>query len=337
MKCFGIELSEYGLLLKKRINYYPFGLKHKGYNNVINGTENNYKTFQGQEISKELGYNMLEFKYRHYDPATARFVAIDPLAMDYVYNSTYAFQENKLGMGTELEGKELLPHPWMVADAAANPNGVSAHAFGVSNGLANTVTGIWDAVTNPGQTLKGMANMMVLGASNGNPATAMQLDNALGTNSLETGAALSNAIDGAVNDVVSGNGFERGTVIGEVIGAVAGTKGANVATKAVTTSLKANKAVNVFRVFGGDAKASGFSWTPKDPINVANFRDAAGLPSGGASGAMNTAESLIQGTVKNKNIIQKRSALPLDGNKGGLPEYIIDPKNVNVKSTTKMN
>tara|TARA_B110001452_G_C14891903_1_gene311736 strand:+ start:316 stop:474 length:159 start_codon:yes stop_codon:yes gene_type:complete len=52
---------------------------------------------------------------------------------------------------------------------------------------------------------------------------------------------------------------------------------------------------------------------------------------------MNTAESLIQGTVKNKNIIQKRSALPLDGNKGGLPEYIIDPKNVNVKSTTKMN
>jgi hypothetical protein len=141
----------------------------------------------------------------------------------------------------------------------------------------------------------------------------------------------------SAEETVFSDGFERGTVIGEVIGAVAGTKGANVATKAITTSLKANKAVNVFRVFGGDAKASGFSWTPKDPRGVANFRDAAGLPSGGASGAMNTAESLIQGTVKNKNIIQRRSALPLDGNKGGLPEYIIDPKNVNVKSTTKMN
>ena len=45
-------------------NYYPFGLKHKGYNNVVNGIENNHLTFQGQEISKELGYNMHEFKFR---------------------------------------------------------------------------------------------------------------------------------------------------------------------------------------------------------------------------------------------------------------------------------
>ncbi|MCF6297574.1 MAG: DUF6443 domain-containing protein [Flavobacteriaceae bacterium] len=93
-------------ILQER-NTYPFGLQHKGYNNVINGTENNYKTYQGQEISKELGYNMLEFKYRHYDPAIARFVAIDPLASKYAYNSTYAFQENKLGLGVELEGLEL--------------------------------------------------------------------------------------------------------------------------------------------------------------------------------------------------------------------------------------
>jgi RHS repeat-associated protein len=74
----------------------------------VNGTEYKYKTYQGQEISKELGYNMLEFKYRHYDPAIARFVTIDPLATEYVYNSTYAFQENKLGLGIELEGAELL-------------------------------------------------------------------------------------------------------------------------------------------------------------------------------------------------------------------------------------
>ncbi len=91
----------------KESNYYPFGLEHKGYNNVINGVENNYKTYQGQELTKDLDYNMLEFKYRHYDPAIARFVTIDPLASNYEYNSTYAFQENKLGMGVELEGLEL--------------------------------------------------------------------------------------------------------------------------------------------------------------------------------------------------------------------------------------
>ncbi|QMU66072.1 MAG: hypothetical protein GKR88_18525 [Flavobacteriaceae bacterium] len=40
-------------------------------------------------------------------------MAIDPLAADYVYNSTYAFQENKLGLGTELEGLELRKHEWL--------------------------------------------------------------------------------------------------------------------------------------------------------------------------------------------------------------------------------
>jgi hypothetical protein len=30
------------------------------------------------------------------------------------------------------------------------------------------------------------------------------------------------------------------------------------------------------------------------------------------------------------DIIKSRTALPLDGNKGGLPELIIDPKNVNI-------
>ena len=32
-------------ILKER-NYYPFGLEHRGYNNVVVGTENNHKTFK---------------------------------------------------------------------------------------------------------------------------------------------------------------------------------------------------------------------------------------------------------------------------------------------------
>jgi len=87
-------------------NYYPFGLQHKGYNNVVNGTENNYKTFQGQEIHKELGLNWIEFKYRNYDPAIGRFFNVDPLAEDYVYNGPYNFAENRVIDGIELEGLE---------------------------------------------------------------------------------------------------------------------------------------------------------------------------------------------------------------------------------------
>lgn len=93
---------------------------------------------------------------------------------------------------------------------------------------------------------------------------------------------------------------------------------------------KAGDTIKVFRAFGGDARAGGFSWTTKDPRTVSNFRDAAGLPSGGASGSTNTANFLLKGEVRVGDIIQSRSALPLDGNKGGLPELIIDPKNVNI-------
>jgi len=47
------------------------------------------------------------------DPAIGRFWQIDPLAADYMYNSTYAFQENKLGIGVELEGLEVSKHEWL--------------------------------------------------------------------------------------------------------------------------------------------------------------------------------------------------------------------------------
>lgn len=50
---------------------------------------------------------------------------------------------------------------------------------------------------------------------------------------------------------------------------------------------------------------------------MSNFRDAAGLPSGEASGSTNTADFLIKGKANAADIIKSRSALPLDGNKGG--------------------
>ena len=45
---------------------------------------------------------------------------------------------------------------------------------------------------------------------------------------------------------------------------------------------------------------------------------------------MNSADFLIKGTANTKDFIKSRSALPLDGNKGGLPELIIDSKNVKI-------
>ena len=109
-------------------NYYPFGLKHGGYNTTkkdisylsqvadptsimeILPEQVKYKYYyQEQERQDELGLNWDSFKYRNYDYAIGRFMSVDPLAEKYPYNSTYAFQENKMGLGRELEGLELGP------------------------------------------------------------------------------------------------------------------------------------------------------------------------------------------------------------------------------------
>ncbi|MCU7615500.1 hypothetical protein N0B16_13765, partial [Chryseobacterium sp. GMJ5] len=120
-------------------NYYPFGLKHEGYN--ANGGNPAYKYgFQGQEKQDETGWN--SFKWRNYDPSIGRFFNIDPLSEKYAYNSTYAFQENKLGLGVELEGLELLEnHTGFFAIQGNAMRVVRAPASQISNGKATFTAG----------------------------------------------------------------------------------------------------------------------------------------------------------------------------------------------------
>ncbi|APD08045.1 hypothetical protein UJ101_02547 [Flavobacteriaceae bacterium UJ101] len=61
-------------------NYYPFGLKHNGYNKVVYPIAEKYKYgYNGKELTDELGYNMLEMDMRQFDPAIARWVVQDPV------------------------------------------------------------------------------------------------------------------------------------------------------------------------------------------------------------------------------------------------------------------
>ena len=78
-------------------NYYPFGLKHKGYNNAIssNGNSTAQKwSFEGVELEESLGYNSYEMDFRHYDPAIGRFMAIDPMAEERNWLTPYNFVQN---------------------------------------------------------------------------------------------------------------------------------------------------------------------------------------------------------------------------------------------------
>src|SRR5690554_4083397 len=64
--------------------------------------------FQGQEMDDEIKGegNSINYKYRMHDPRVGRFFAVDPLAGEYPWNSPYAFSENRVIDGIELEGLE---------------------------------------------------------------------------------------------------------------------------------------------------------------------------------------------------------------------------------------
>ena len=69
--------------------------------------KSNFYKYQKQERVEDFGLNIDLFKFRPSDSQIGRFWMIDPLASDYAYNSPYNLQENKFGLGVELEGKEL--------------------------------------------------------------------------------------------------------------------------------------------------------------------------------------------------------------------------------------
>lgn len=142
-------------------HYYPFGLIMSGISSRAAGTvQNKENTFQQQRFDEDLGLNWVQFKWRNHDPQIGRFIEIDPLANDYVYNSTYAFSENKVTAHIELEGLESLsikdiPSPWIKALASPNVTesgtrmsknisnsgslelGIVAGGIGVSGGLGS--------------------------------------------------------------------------------------------------------------------------------------------------------------------------------------------------------
>lgn len=78
-------------------HYYPFGLKHSGYNDRL-VTDYKYK-YNKKEFQDEMGLNMYDYGARSYDPALGRWMTIDPLAensrrwtpYNYAYDNPVCF------------------------------------------------------------------------------------------------------------------------------------------------------------------------------------------------------------------------------------------------------
>ena len=87
-------------------DYYAFGSPMPG--RQFNAGNYRYG-FNNMEKDNEIAGigNHIDFKFRGYDPRLGRFWSVDPLFKDFPWNSNYAFAENRVIDGIDLEGKEF--------------------------------------------------------------------------------------------------------------------------------------------------------------------------------------------------------------------------------------
>ncbi|OXB11116.1 RHS repeat-associated core domain-containing protein [Flavobacterium reichenbachii] len=95
------------LVIQEESNYYPFGLKHQGYNNVKIGVENKYK-YNGKELQDELGLGFYDYGARNYDPALGRWMNIDPKGEKYFNLSAYNYVANNPMVNIDPDGKDII-------------------------------------------------------------------------------------------------------------------------------------------------------------------------------------------------------------------------------------
>jgi RHS repeat-associated protein len=272
--------------------------------------------FTGKELDAETG--LYYFNARWYDPELGRFITEDPAQVGlawYIYarNNPLAYIDP-----TGLQERLALSRPSLPGDILPIFQVVDTGSTAADIALGG-LAGIWNiaasAVNLPFNAFVA-ADTIYTDVTGGGLLTDQGLSGDLelifmSTMVLAPEYAMAKASISAIRSLGT-SGMAK--LLGQGKAAEAGTRGA-------IPELKTGD--KVFRVYGGDSPAGGASWTTANPADVLNFRDAAGLPSGGASGATNTGRFIIEGTVQDPSkMVLSRRALPLDGTTGGLPEYI---------------
>ena len=146
------EKSNSTLQVTQTSDYYPFGVSFNEWNKE--SIKANRYLYQHQENQDDLDYGEYQYKYRMHDPTMGRFKSVDPLADKYAYNSTYAFSENRVIDGIELEGKEHLP----TFDKLQYTDNRLLNAWYVPNNVAidlvNALPNLWNASVNLDNKIK---------------------------------------------------------------------------------------------------------------------------------------------------------------------------------------
>ncbi len=174
----------------KENNYYPFGLLHEGYNNIVNPLASMYNYgYSGKELQLENGIAWLDFGSRNYEAELGRWMNYDRLADDpmQVDMSPYAFSLNNPVYYNDLSGD--------------CPICIGA-IFGA---VVGAVVGGVSAAMNGGDfsdIVKGAAVGALSGAVAG--AVATVAPGLLATAGLPSGGILGGALTGAISSAAGG-------------------------------------------------------------------------------------------------------------------------------------
>jgi len=120
----------------QKINYYPFGAQFC--DNSVDSNVQPHK-YNGKEFDKMHGLNTYDYGARQYNPITARWDRIDPLAEKYYSVSPYAYCGNNPMKFVDPDGKELgLPEE--ILFGLTHPLITSRIGIGVTKGAVNINT-----------------------------------------------------------------------------------------------------------------------------------------------------------------------------------------------------
>ncbi|MCW3160453.1 RHS repeat-associated core domain-containing protein [Chryseobacterium oryctis] len=135
-------------------NYYPFGLKHEGYNALAGNSSYQHK-YNGKEL-QETG--MYDYGARFYMPDLGRWGVVDPLAEKYRRHSTYTYAVNNPIRFIDPDGRQVMDPIYGKAGTFSNRLKLIGDD-GKNTGAAYIVTGSVrknvEAATKKGETYKG--------------------------------------------------------------------------------------------------------------------------------------------------------------------------------------
>ena len=312
----------------QRIEYTPYG------ETWVEKTQNTgleylpYK-FTGKEIDEETG--LYYYGARYLDPRYSRWLSTDPALGNYIPSTGKATASDAgslPGMGGVFNTVNFQLYHYAGNNPVkyTDPDGQAIHilvgagigvAIGAVSALCAGGSARQVAAAAVGGAVSGAMAAVTCGASLGGQIAGSAMAGAAGYCAEKMVSGESATVEGMVNSAASG-------AAGAMVGTIANKSVSTVSAKISSSVPKLKNGDTVYRVYGCDSSAEGASWTTANPGKVQNYRNQAGLPSGGESGVVNSGQFVIQGTVKDSSkCVLSRKALPLDGNNGGLNEYII--------------